>query len=39
MNKEFVIYYLVLGGLVALAGLGFVFWAKIQAKKTSNNAF
>ncbi len=34
MNSEFLTYYLVLGGLVALTGLGFILWAKFQERKS-----
>ena len=38
MNSEFLTYYVVLGGLVALAALGFILWAKLQEGKTSEGS-
>ena len=37
MNNEFLTYYIVLGGLVALTGIGFILWAKLQGKRTTDH--
>jgi len=35
METDILIYYAVLGGLVAIAGIGFILWANYETKKSA----